>query len=122
MISSALAQIKQWHDDGLSFTVSVNISAYQLTQSDFPERLALLLKQHTDVEPNLLELEILETAALSDITQVSDVMNACHKLGVRFALDDFGTGYSSLTYLRRLPAQQVKIDQSGCSEYWSCSI
>lgn len=112
VISSALAQIKQWHDDGLSFTISVNISAYQLTQSDFPERLALLLHQHADVDSNLLELEILETAALSDITQVSDVMNACHKLGVRFALDDFGTGYSSLTYLRRLPAQQVKIDQS----------
>jgi EAL domain-containing protein (putative c-di-GMP-specific phosphodiesterase class I) len=64
------------------------------------------------VNPNCLELEILETSALHDISKVSATMNACHKLGVRFALDDFGTGYSSLTHLRHLPAQLIKIDQS----------
>jgi hypothetical protein len=60
----------------------------------------------------LLELEILETAALEDIARTSEVIAACRRLGVRFALDDFGTGYSSLTYLRRLPAEVLKIDQS----------
>jgi EAL domain-containing protein (putative c-di-GMP-specific phosphodiesterase class I) len=64
------------------------------------------------VPPHCLELEILETSALHDISQVSTTMNTCHKLGVRFALDDFGTGYSSLTYLKRLPAYLIKIDQS----------
>jgi EAL domain-containing protein (putative c-di-GMP-specific phosphodiesterase class I) len=59
-----------------------------------------------------LELEILETSALEDITQVSTVINDCKRLGVSFALDDFGTGYSSLAYLKRLPAQVLKIDQS----------
>lgn len=58
------------------------------------------------------QLEVLETSALSDTSQVSATMQACIALGVRFALDDFGTGYSSLTYLRRLPAHMIKIDQS----------
>ena len=59
-----------------------------------------------------LELEILETSALEDVAQVSERMHACRALGVSFALDDFGTGYSSLTYLKRLPANLLKIDQS----------
>ena len=75
-------------------------------------RLAELLAAHPDVPPDCLELEILETSALEDIVQVSEVMRACCALGVRFALDDFGTGYSSLTYLKRLPAEVLKIDQS----------
>ncbi|MBA6337004.1 EAL domain-containing protein [Colwellia sp. BRX8-7] len=67
---------------------------------------------HPEVNPHHLEMEILETSALNNISQVSATMNACLELGVSFALDDFGTGYSSLTYLRRLPAYMIKIDQS----------
>ena len=59
-----------------------------------------------------LELEVLETRALEDMVKVSSVMHACREMDVRFALDDFGTGYSSLTYLKRLPAAVIKIDQS----------
>ena len=59
-----------------------------------------------------LELEVLETSALSDVTHVSKTMQDCKALGIDFSLDDFGTGYSSLTYLRRLPASLIKIDQS----------
>jgi EAL domain-containing protein (putative c-di-GMP-specific phosphodiesterase class I) len=70
------------------------------------------LAAHPEVNPHYLELEILETSALNDISRVSATMNACHDLGVRFALDDFGTGYSSLTHLRHLPAHLIKIDQS----------
>jgi diguanylate cyclase (GGDEF)-like protein len=112
VIGTALSQINQWRSIGIHLPISVNISAYQLQQDNFITRLEGLLAAHSDVNPHDLELEILETSALSDISQVSATMNACHELGVRFAIDDFGTGYSSLTYLRRLPAHMIKIDQS----------
>jgi diguanylate cyclase (GGDEF)-like protein len=112
VINEALGQIRQWRSIGVNLPISVNISAYQLQQDDFATRLADLLLVHREVSPDCLELEILETTALNDISQVSKTMNACQALGVRFALDDFGTGYSSLTYLKRLPAYLIKIDQS----------
>jgi diguanylate cyclase (GGDEF)-like protein/PAS domain S-box-containing protein len=112
VIETALSQIIQWQSMGINLPISVNISAYQLQQSNFTTRLAALLANHPGVNPNSLELEILETSALHDINQVTATMNQCHELGVRFALDDFGTGYSSLTYLRRLPAHLIKIDQT----------
>ena len=71
-----------------------------------------LLAAHPNVNPRYLELEILETSALGDVNHASIIMKACMALGVSFALDDFGTGYSSLTYLRRLPTNLIKIDQS----------
>ncbi|WP_232787792.1 GGDEF and EAL domain-containing protein [Paraglaciecola sp. MB-3u-78] len=111
VISSALSQISQWQSIGVNLPISVNVSGYQLQQGNFVIRVAALLAAHPEVNPNYLELEILETSALHDISKVSATMHACHELGVRFALDDFGTGYSSLTHLRRLPAQLVKIDQ-----------
>ena len=116
VISSSLSQISQWQSIGVNLPISVNISGYQLQQDNFAIRIAALLVAHPDVNPNCLELEILETSALHDISKVSATMNACHKLGVRFALDDFGTGYSSLTHLRRLPVQLIKIDQSFVSD------
>jgi diguanylate cyclase (GGDEF)-like protein len=112
VIDTALSEISQWRSMGVNLPISVNISAYQLQQDDFTTRLAVLLAAHPEVNPHCLELEILETSALSDISQVFYTMKACQELGVRFALDDFGTGYSSLTHLRRLPAYLIKIDQS----------
>ncbi|MDX2369912.1 MAG: EAL domain-containing protein [Colwellia sp.] len=114
VIDSALTQISQWQAMGLNLPVntSVNIAAVQLQQPDFMQRLTTLLAAHPDVEPRCLELEVLETSALEDVHHVSTTMSACMALGVNFALDDFGTGYSSLTYLRRLPANLIKIDQS----------
>ncbi|WP_054340992.1 EAL domain-containing protein [Neptunomonas antarctica] len=112
VVDTALTQISQWRNMGIDLPVSVNISAYQLQQDNFSARLAELLVAHPDVEPRFLELEILETSALDDVQHISTIMSACMDLGVSFALDDFGTGYSSLTYLRRLPANLIKIDQS----------
>ncbi|PKH88143.1 diguanylate cyclase [Colwellia sp. Bg11-28] len=114
VIDTALTQISQWQKLGLNFpvSISVNIAALQLQQPDFTDRLMILLAAHPDVEAHYLELEVLETSALEDVYNVSTIMNACMALGVNFALDDFGTGYSSLTYLRRLPANLIKIDQS----------
>ncbi len=111
VIGTALSQIEAWKAVGLDIPVSVNISVFQLQQTNFVSRLERLLNAHTAVEPHLLELEILETGAIGDIVQVSTTMERCLDLGVRFALDDFGTGYSSLTYLRRLPADLIKIDR-----------
>ena len=111
VIDTALGQIEQWHEAGLKIPISVNVGALQLQHGDFSACLSELLARHPKVKPNDLELEILETSALIDITQVSNLMKACQKLGVRFALDDFGTGYSSLIYLKRLPAELLKIDQ-----------
>lgn len=59
-----------------------------------------------------MEFEVLESSALDDIDAVSNVIEQCRKLGIQFSLDDFGTGYSSLNYLKRLPVQTLKIDQS----------
>ncbi len=112
VINSALSQLAVWHAAGLDIPVSVNVSARQLQQADFVQRLRTLLSTHSDIRPCQLELEVLETSALEDLASASQVMVSCREIGVRFALDDFGTGYSSLTYLKRLPVTQLKIDQS----------
>ncbi|MCF8208689.1 MAG: EAL domain-containing protein [Rhodoferax sp.] len=112
VIDTALAQIEAWHAAGLDLPVSVNIGARQLQQSNFVERLLALLANHREVNPVSLELEVLETSALADMAQVSQVIEDCARIGVKFALDDFGTGYSSLTYLKRLRVSMLKIDQS----------
>jgi diguanylate cyclase (GGDEF)-like protein/PAS domain S-box-containing protein len=112
VIDSALTQMAQWQSTGLTLPVSVNVSARQLQQENFVERLRHLLAQHPQIQPASLELEVLETSALEDLVRVSQIIEACREIGVRFAIDDFGTGYSSLTYLKRLPVNQLKIDQS----------
>jgi diguanylate cyclase (GGDEF)-like protein len=112
VIETALAQMEIWQNQGLEIPVSVNVGAMQLQQADFVDRLCAMLAEHPRVRPAQLEIEVIETSALSDVLQVSQVLNACHKIGVSVALDDFGTGYSSLSYLKRLPANVLKIDQS----------
>jgi diguanylate cyclase (GGDEF)-like protein/PAS domain S-box-containing protein len=116
VIDSALSQIESWHEAGLEMPVSVNVGALQLQQAVFVDRLTSLLAAHPCVKPSSLELEVLETSALQDVVQTSQVLNACHGIGVSFAIDDFGTGYSSLAYLKRLPASILKIDQSFVSD------
>ena len=112
VIDNALKQIEVWRRAGLDMPVSVNIGAQQLQQSGFVDRLRSLLAAHPAVAPSRLELEVLESSALQDVSTVSQVIRACSRLGVSFALDDFGTGYSSLTYLKRLPVDVLKIDQT----------
>ncbi len=112
VIDTALEQMAAWHQEGLEIPVSVNIGGRQLQQEDFVKKLAESLSSHPNIPRHWLELEILETSALDDIAQISQIMRACREIGVHFALDDFGTGYSSLTYLKHLPAELIKIDQS----------
>ncbi|MEO5342075.1 MAG: EAL domain-containing protein [Gammaproteobacteria bacterium SHHR-1] len=112
VIDSALEQMERWAKQGLNLPVSVNVSGPQLQQNDFVEQLERQLLAHPGVPRGQLELEVVETSALEDIHQVSRIIHRCKALGVGFALDDFGTGYSSLTYLKRLPASRIKIDQT----------
>ena len=112
VLDTALTQIQAWAEAGLHLVVSVNISAHHLQQPDFVDRLTTRLAAHPRVPSACLELEVLETTALDELDAVADVIRACAAMDIVFALDDFGTGYSSLTYLKRLPAQVLKIDQS----------
>ena len=112
VLKTALAQMATWQSSGLDIAVSVNIAAYHLQKNDFLPRLEEILAGHPEIQPERIELEVLESAALEGISQISHLIEGCQSLGVRFSLDDFGTGYSSLTYLRRLPASVLKIDQS----------
>ncbi|MEY3760617.1 MAG: hypothetical protein RIR39_2108, partial [Pseudomonadota bacterium] len=112
VINTALVQIECWHDSGLNLPISINIGARQLQQDGFFECLRTLLAAHPAVKSGDLEMEILETSAMRDLNKVSELIENCREIGIYFSLDDFGTGYSSLTYLKRLPAKQIKIDQS----------
>lgn len=111
VVERVLKQLNEWQGRTAVPMVSVNLAAMTLQQSDFVERLQSLLEWYP-VGVHSLQMEILETSALQDIDQVTDTIERCRRIGVSFALDDFGTGYSSLTYLRRLPAQVLKIDRS----------
>jgi EAL domain-containing protein (putative c-di-GMP-specific phosphodiesterase class I) len=112
VLESALSQMTTWRADGLDIPVSVNVSALQLQEPGFSQGLAALLLRYPGVRSEHLELEVLETTGMNDVATVAGVMAACSNTGVQFALDDFGTGYSSLTYLKALPAETLKIDQS----------
>ena len=116
VIETALTQMESWSAAGLEIPVGVNVCALQLQQANFVDRLSSSLAAHPPVKPFSLEIELLETSALQDVAQTSQVLNACNGIGVSFALDDFGTGYSSLSYLKRLPASILKIDQSFVSD------
>lgn len=112
VLNAALWQMDTWRNAGLNISVSVNIGARQLQRRDFAQRLAASLAKYPDVDPHMLDIEILETSALQDIEAVAEVIRECQLSGVCFSVDDFGTGYSSLTYLRHFPAETLKIDRS----------
>lgn len=112
VLREALSQMRQWSLAGVQWEVSVNIAAPHFHRSNFVDRLKDILLTCPEVSPARLELEILESAALQDMQYMRRMMQSCQALGVRFALDDFGTGFSSLSYLKRLPAETIKIDQS----------
>jgi EAL domain-containing protein (putative c-di-GMP-specific phosphodiesterase class I) len=112
VLAQALDHLAQWQRSGLDISVSVNVSARHLQESDFAQRLSELLARHPEPLATHLELEMLETVAHADIEVTSALVARCQGIGVRFALDDFGTGYSTLSYLKRLPVDVLKIDRS----------
>ncbi|NVO05440.1 MAG: EAL domain-containing protein [Rhodoferax sp.] len=112
VIHQALLQLSTWQRQGMLLPISVNISAMEIQQAGFLERLKVAMQAFPDLPAHCLQLEILETSALDDLGQAARFIGQCADLSVGFAIDDFGTGYSSLTYLKRLPIPVVKIDQS----------
>lgn len=112
VINSALCQLQVWLQQGLDLHVSVNIDGYHLQHSQFLRDLSSLLADFPTLPKQRLELEVLETSTIEDVSHVYSVLTACRMMGIRISLDDFGTGYSSLSHLRDLSVDTLKIDRS----------
>lgn len=113
VLVSACTQLAQWaHQPHMAdLSVSVNVSAQQFEQADFVDQVRAITAR-TGANPHRLKVELTESMLANDIGDIIAKMNALKDLGVGTSLDDFGTGYSSLSYLKRLPLDQLKIDQS----------
>lgn len=113
VLKTACLQLVAWakHPETASLGLSVNVSARQLHQHDFIDRVFAILKE-TGANPQLLKLELTESTLVENIEDMIVKMNTLKAMGVGFSMDDFGTGYSSLAYLKRLPLSQLKIDRS----------
>lgn len=112
MLHSACGQIREWLDQGIDpVKVAVNVSAYQLAQTDFDVTLCDLVKTY-DIPHNLLMVEITETALVQELNLILPRLQNLVKCGIGLCIDDFGVGYSSLSYLQTLPIDTIKIDRS----------
>jgi EAL domain-containing protein (putative c-di-GMP-specific phosphodiesterase class I) len=113
VLETACRQLASWAatENTSALTIAVNVSARQLHQADFVAQVIAVLKA-TGANPHVLKLELTESLLLDDIEEIICKMAELKAMGVGFSLDDFGTGYSSLSYLKRLPLDQLKIDQS----------
>ena len=113
ILKTACKQLAEWSHGSCTehITMSVNVSPRQFSQSNFVERVLSIIDE-TGANPQRLKLELTESLLLQNIEEVIEKMVALKDAGVYFSLDDFGTGYSSLAYLKRLPLDQLKIDQS----------
>ncbi len=113
VLETACRQLALWGARELTreLELAVNVSAQQFRKHDFVENVATVLRTH-GVNPARLKLELTESVVLTDVADVVTKMHALKVLGIKLSLDDFGTGYSSLSYLKRLPLDQIKIDQS----------
>lgn len=116
VLDAACQELRRWIDRGLTGVVmAVNISAAQLEQPDFEQKIVAALERH-GVPGGLLELEITENVLMQDMDQAVSKLQRLSAWGVRIAVDDFGIGYSSLGYLQALPLNTLKIDRSFISE------
>ncbi|RMT81977.1 EAL domain-containing protein [Pseudomonas viridiflava] len=111
VIEEAMRQLAEWRKRGLVLQVSVNISADDLLGSDLVEFVVQLLKKY-GVPAEQLLFEITESAVMSEPEKALVVLHRLRECGISLSIDDFGTGYSSLAHLKRLPVQELKIDQS----------
>jgi diguanylate cyclase (GGDEF)-like protein len=111
VLRQALAQVRAWHRKGMRIGVSVNLSVRQLTDMNLPRDVAALLADF-HLPASVLTLEVTETTIMADPSRTLNVLRMLADIGIDLSIDDFGTGYSSLAYLRRLQADELKIDKS----------
>lgn len=111
VLETACDQLQAWKTTYPEFSMAVNVSVRQFRKADFVEQVKNAL-QRTQANPKLLKLELTESMVLDEVESTILKMEELRQLGIRFSIDDFGTGYSSLQYLKRLPLDQLKIDQS----------
>lgn len=112
VLREACQQLRRWHDAGLeNFVVSINVSAVQMQHGDFVDLVRRTVAE-TGIVPDMLELELTESAFLDNPARAVEQLRALKQVGLRLSLDDFGTGYSSLSYLRLFQLDKLKIDQS----------
>ena len=111
VIDEACRQARAWRDEGLRMRVAINLSPHQLRDPGLGARISAALKKH-QINPKLLTCEITESVAMQDSEATMKFFAVLAGVGVHISIDDFGTGYSSLAYLRKLPAEELKIDSS----------
>lgn len=111
VMDQAFQQAHYWNSRGLPLCVSINLSARNLTDLNCVETIKELMAKH-QVQPEWLEMEITETAVMTEARRARQTLERIHELGIRLAVDDFGTGYSSLVHLRELPISALKVDVS----------
>jgi EAL domain-containing protein (putative c-di-GMP-specific phosphodiesterase class I) len=114
VIQNAVKTASIWHDHKLvkkGFKISINVSPQQFRQVSFAHEVQRIVNQYS-LEAELINLEITESMIIDDITHTANAMNELRNIGINFSIDDFGTGYSNLNYLKLLPLDIIKIDQS----------
>jgi diguanylate cyclase (GGDEF)-like protein len=111
VLDAALGQCRAWHDAGVPVTVAVNLAERDLADSRLEEEVSEALRRWK-LEPSTLELEIPESAVMTDPERVQKMLHRLSRRGVRLAIDDFGSGYASLSHLKQLPVDVLKIDKS----------
>lgn len=110
VLAAALREIAGWRAAGQKLRIAVNVSMADLMDDRFPTRLAGLLDRHK-VRPDWIDIEVTESAMARDLPRAGRQLDAIRRLGVAIVIDDFGSGHAALSYLKHIPASQVKIDQ-----------
>jgi diguanylate cyclase (GGDEF)-like protein len=110
VLEKALRQCREWQDEGINVAVAVNLAGRDLADSRFEEEVAEALRRWK-LDPQMLELEIPESAVMNDPQRVQKMLARLSERGVRLAVDDFGSGYASLSHLKQLPVDVLKIDK-----------
>jgi len=120
VLGTACAQLVKWSQkpETAKISLSVNVSAQEFKQDDYVSQVLSVIDR-SGAKPSLLKLELTESMLVNDVDDIITKMTALKAAGVRISLDDFGTGYSSLTYLKKLPLDQLKVDQSFIHEMLS---
>lgn len=111
VLTKACRQLGEWQRNHYDVSLAVNLSGKQFRDPSIIDYILARIAEN-DINPNKLEIEITETAAISDFNYTVSVLNMLKSIGIKFSLDDFGTGYSSLSYLKQLPVDNLKIDKS----------